>query len=178
MSIFSKKYLFFGMTAFAAASPVFAMNTSSTARGTIHCSGEGEEFSLSQGSDRSFFVASWAAHPAADLASQLTRALRYGWSATSMVLQVPSYQACQLIDTDDSIGIETVTCHISNGALLTIDVKDGGKRKVRLKGGTVAYHRNIYYAGQVSLSVTLTTEEGHTVSASRTLPADVCTSTL
>lgn len=172
MSIFSKKYLAFGMTAFAAASPVFAMNTPLTARGTIHCSGKGEEFSLSQVSERNVFVASWSEHPGtADIASQLARALRLGWNGKSMVLQA---QGCQLIDTDDTIGIESFKCEISSGSLLTINVTYSDRKKIRLKGGTISYYRSIHYTGPASLSLTLTTEEGYTVSASRTLPADNC----
>lgn len=97
------------------------------------------------------------------LASKTAFALRLARSADSMTLKAAANNACKFVDADATIGIESVTCSLKNGAQIKLKPTDAPEKIVTIRSGSVHFYANMYYEGQAYLTLDLVTADGQHV---------------
>lgn len=110
------------------------------------------------------------------LADQVARQLKIGDSADSLTLKVAPSVFCELHNEASTIGIETIRCTIGKGSSLKIHPTGGQSPDVNIAiaGGTLMFHRNMFYDGVSQLKLDLVTADGRGVSVVKKMQHQDC----
>lgn len=108
------------------------------------------------------------------LASKTAFALQIARSADSMMLKAAPNQDCKFVDATPTIGIESVTCSLKNGAQIKIKPTDAAEKIVAIRSGSIKFYSNTYYEGQASLTLDLVTSDGRHIVVKKDLEHQSC----
>jgi hypothetical protein len=118
----------------------------------------------------------YSSNHADGLADQVARQLKVGDSADSLTLKVAPSVFCELHSEASTIGIETIRCTIGKGSSLKIHPTGGQSPDVNtaIAGGTLMFHRNMFYEGVSQLKIDLVTADGRGVSVVKKMQHQDC----
>lgn len=109
------------------------------------------------------------------LSDQVARGLQIRENTDRLSMQIAPSKFCTLHNESTTIGIQTIRCTIGKGSTLKIHQAGAASEKViALVGGTIQFHRNVFYEGSSNLGLDLITADGKGVSVRKNMTYEGC----
>ena len=136
----------------------------------------GDDFILLSATPETKSLFLYSSNHADGLVDQVAQQLKVGNSADSLTLKVAPSVFCSLRNEATTIGIETIRCTIGKGSSLKIHSTGGQAPDVNIAitGGTLMFHRNMFYDGVSQLKLDLVTTDGRGVSLVKKMQHQDC----